>query len=102
MQRKEVITEALNRALEPLELWIEDESGMHNVPAGAESHFRIELVSDHFKGMSMLARHRAVYAALNEVMPQIHALALHTRTPEEKASLGAAAPSPPCLGGGKG
>lgn len=52
-----------------------------------ELHFRVEIVSDKFKGMGLPARHRAVYKALDEEMADggIHALQLKTKTPEEMA-----------------
>jgi BolA protein len=48
-------------------------------------------------------RHRAVNAILAaELAGQVHALALHTMTPEEWFARGGAAPaSPPCMGGSK-
>jgi len=80
-----------------------DESHTHNVPEGSESHFKVTLVSDKFEGKSLINRHRAVNAALDgDIRDAIHALALHTMTPEEWFNKGGKAPeSPPCLGGGK-
>lgn len=51
-----------------------------------ESHFRVELVSDQFKGKGMPARHRLVYGVLGEELAMkngVHALSLKTRTEEE-------------------
>lgn len=73
-------------------LWILDESASHEGDAGAmemglsgESHFRVEVVSPNFKGLSSLERQQQVFAALSGVMPRIHALSLVTLTPEELA-----------------
>jgi BolA protein len=87
----------------PLHLDVNNESDMHNVPEGSESHFRVVLVSAQFENQSLIKRHRAVNAILGEELAgQIHALALHTMTPEEWFAKGGEAPaSPPCLGGGK-
>jgi BolA protein len=76
---------------------------MHSVPPGSESHFKVTLVSDAFEGRRLLERHRAVNAALaDELRDSVHALALHTLTPEEWFARGGAVPaSPPCLGGSK-
>ena len=84
-------------------LQIENESHKHNVPPGSESHFRVVMVSDDFTGKSLLARHRAVYGAVQaELAGGIRALALHTYTLGEWLQINGSAPvSPPCRGGGK-
>jgi BolA protein len=48
-----------------------------------------------------VARHRLVNKILAEELDVIHALALHTMTPQEWQQKGAAPQSPPCMGGGK-
>ncbi len=73
--------------LEPTDLVVEDESHRHVGHAGARDgrgHFRVEIVSATFSGLAPLARHRAVYAALGELMQtDIHALAIDARAPGE-------------------
>jgi BolA protein len=85
--RVDGIRERLTAALAPLELAIEDESHRHAGHAGARDgrgHFRVRVVSAAFRGQLPLARHRAVYAALGELMQtDIHALAIDARAPEE-------------------
>ncbi len=87
MTRVERIRECLAAALAPVGLDVEDESHRHVGHAGARDgrgHFRVRVVSDAFRGQAPLARHRAVYAALGELMQtDIHALAIDARTPEE-------------------
>ena len=87
MSRVEQIRTRLTAALAPLELVVEDESHRHVGHAGARDgrgHFRVRVVSAAFRGQLPLARHRAVYAALGELMQtDIHALAIDARTPEE-------------------
>ena len=79
---------------------IENESFRHNVPSGSESHFKVTLVSSEFVGQRKVARHQAVYAAVADLLAgPIHALALHTYTPQEWAQRDTAPASPPCLGG---
>ena len=97
------IEEKLRKGFEPLHLEVANESHMHKVPEGSESHFRVVLVSSLFEGKTLIQRHRAVNGALQqELQGQVHALALHTMTPEEWFAKGGDAPeSPPCLGGGK-
>lgn len=102
MTMQETITARLQEGFAPLHLEVVNESHMHNVPPGSESHFKVTLVSDRFEGQMLIKRHRAVNQALGDIMDSIHALALHTMTPEEWFAKGGQAPeSPPCLGGGK-
>ena len=87
MTRAETIRSRLAAALAPTALDIEDESHRHVGHAGARDgrgHFRVRIVSAAFEGQSPLARHRAVYAALGDLMQtDIHALVIDARTPEE-------------------
>lgn len=100
MSTQENITDKLNQAFTPEHLDVINESHMHNVPEGSESHFKVVLVSDTFKGKLPVARHRMVNKVLeDELNGQIHALALHTMTMEEWFKKGNAPESPPCLGG---
>lgn len=88
-QRVEAIRAALQAALAPQSLEIEDESHRHAGHAGAadgRGHFRVDVVSEAFAGLSSIARHRAVYAALGGLMTtDVHALAIRARTPAEAA-----------------
>lgn len=76
---------------------------MHNVPKGAETHFKVVVASAAFEGKMLLARHRAVNALLDaEFKGGVHALSIVAKTPAEwEASSGAVPPSPQCRGGGK-
>jgi len=81
---------------------IVNESHMHNVPPGSESHFKITVVSDKFNGLRLVKRHQEVYGLFADLMSgPIHALALHTMTAEEWAAKGNVPDSPDCLGGGR-
>ena len=83
-------------------LQVENESHRHNVAPGSESHFKVTIVSDSFRDQMLIARHRSVNKVLEQEMQQIHALALHTLTPEEwQARGGQVSASPKCLGGGR-
>ena len=90
MNRIERIQALLNAALTPAECVVDDESYLHAGHAGAASgggHYRLRLVSARFEGLSKVARHRLVYDALHEMMPQdIHALAMTLLTPGEAAN----------------
>jgi BolA protein len=91
----------LSVSFQPEYLQVTDESHMHSVPPGSESHFKVVLSAAIFAGKRQVQRHQAVYACLaQELQDGVHALALHTYTPEEWAS--AQVPeSPQCLGGSK-
>lgn len=83
-------------------LRVENESHMHNVAPGSESHFKVTIVSESFKDQMLIKRHRMVNKTLEQELQQIHALALHTLTPEEwVVRQGVVADSPHCRGGGK-
>lgn len=54
------------------------------IPYTADNHhFEVQVVSETFEGKSLLARHRMVYDALGDLMQEIHALAMDTKTPGE-------------------
>lgn len=102
MSVESTITQKLKDALHPQHLEVINESHMHNVPPGSESHFKVTIVSDEFDGKMLVARHRTINALLaDELQGQIHALALHTLTPSEWSEKGESPQSPPCMGGGK-
>ena len=79
----------LEAAFKPGSLEVTDDSHKHVGHAGAEGglgHFSVDIVSPAFAGLLPLARHRAVYAALGQMMvTDIHALSIRARTPDEAA-----------------
>ncbi len=93
----------LRAALDPAHLQVINESHMHNVPPGSESHFKVIVVSEHFAGQGLVGRHKTVNALLgDELQNGVHALSMQTLTPEEWARRGGEIlPSPACRGGGK-
>lgn len=100
---EQTIINKINSEFSPLVLNIENESYMHSSGRGAESHFKLTLVSDKFEGKRAIARHQAVYACLAEELENgVHALALHLYTQSEWAEIGGIVPkSPNCLGVGQ-
>ncbi|AXR05357.1 BolA family protein [Salinimonas sediminis] len=102
-QIKEFIETTLNEHLAPVYLKVLDESHMHNVPPGAQSHFNVTVVSTQFESQRLIARHRTVNALLKEALDgPVHALALHTYTPTQWQERGGdIVASPQCLGGSK-
>ena len=91
-QRVAAIRDAIESALQPQSLDVQDESHLHAGHAGARDgrgHFRVAVVSSAFEGLASLARHRAVYAAVGRLMEtDIHALSIDARTPGESADAG--------------
>jgi BolA protein len=96
MSKQNLIVAAL-ADLQPEHLEVLDESHMHS--RGLETHYKAVIVSPAFAGLNAVKRHQKVYATVGELMAQIHALALHTYTPEEWAAQGVAPASPTCRGG---
>ena len=97
------IENKLNNSLEPSHLEVIDESYLHNVEPGKESHVRIVAVSDKFLSLNLVKRHQLIYAEIqDEIAGPIHALSLHTFTDDEWLEKNKKAePSPDCLGGSK-
>jgi len=83
--REERLRRRLTEQFAPLQLAIEDESHLHAGHAGAaggQSHFRVRIVSEAFRGIPAVARHRLVYAALADMLQtDIHALAIEALPP---------------------
>ena len=52
-------------------------------PYGDASSVQIIIVSDKFKGMLPLARHRAINTLLKDEIKQIHAVSIDAKTPEQ-------------------
>ena len=81
------IRHRLEQAFKPESLLVEDESHQHAGHEGAKDgrgHFRVMLVSETFKGLSMIARHRAVYREMGSLMQSdIHALSIEAFAGDE-------------------
>ena len=88
MNRVERIREALQAALDPVLLEVEDDSHRHAGHEGARDgrgHFNVRVVSAAFEGKLPLARHRMVYAAVGTMMEtDIHALSIDAQTPPKQ------------------
>jgi|SRR5450432_3515987 BolA protein len=83
--REQRLRRRLESRFAPTLLTIEDESHLHAGHAGAaggHGHFRIRIVAEAFRGVSAVARHRLVYAAVGELLDtDIHALAIEASPP---------------------
>ena len=101
--RLQRIEQSLAAALTLSYLDVTDESSGHNVPDGAESHFKVTAVAAVFADESRIARHRRVNGLLQgEFDAGMHACALHLYSDAEWQQRSNTAPqSPACAGGSK-
>ncbi|XP_071496656.1 bolA-like protein 1 [Diadema antillarum] len=94
------IKEKLMTQFQPSHLEVINESYMHNVPRGSETHFKVVVISQAFENESLIKRHRLVNAALQaELDGPVHALSIQAKTPSQWAGNSTITKSPPCLGG---
>ncbi|XP_048362967.1 bolA-like protein 1 [Sphaerodactylus townsendi] len=92
----------LQEALQPVHLEVMNDSHMHDVPRGSETHFRVAVASRSFEGLSLIHRHRLVNDILQEELAgPVHALSIQAKTPQQWEKHPAVGRSPPCLGGAK-
>ncbi|MGT2503390.1 BolA family protein [Bradyrhizobium guangxiense] len=88
MAMRDTISNKLQEAFTPESMQVVDESHLHEGHAGhrpgGETHFRVYIVSDAFKGKSRVERHRMINSALAaELSASVHALAIQARAPGE-------------------
>lgn len=72
--------------LAPEHVEIVDESALHAGHAGAKSggHYHLTIIAAAFAGQNKVARHRAIYLALGDLMnTRIHALSITDLAPGE-------------------
>ena len=80
------IRRKLTEAFRPDVLEVVDESYLHKGHAGhrpgGESHFRVRIAADAFRGASRVQRHRMIYQVLAaEIADGVHALAIEASAP---------------------
>ncbi|RAI32057.1 BolA family protein [Rhodoplanes serenus] len=85
---RDIMTEKLSAAFAPARLEVIDESHRHEGHAGArpggQTHFRVRIVAEAFRGRSRLDRHRLINQALAaEIAGGVHALAIEAAAPGE-------------------
>ncbi|WP_417346165.1 BolA family protein [Ferrimonas sp.] len=99
MSIHQAIEAKVSQALAPTHLEVINESHMHRTPKDAETHFKVVVVSEEFQGKRLLARHRSINDLLQaEFEAGLHALALHTYTPQEWQERAQAPKTPGCTG----
>ncbi|OOF84058.1 transcriptional regulator [Rodentibacter ratti] len=102
MSKQQELLDKIHTEFQPHFAAVENESHMHSSGRGANSHFKLVIVSDVFDGMSKVKRHQKLYQLFAEDLKNgIHALALHLYTKKEWEELGEVFPnSPNCAGVG--
>ena len=96
------ILKKITETFTPAYLEVLNESHMHAVPVGSETHFKVVLAADVFNDKRQVQRHQAVYACLAEELKSgVHALALHTFSLDEWQAKASVPASPQCMGGSK-
>ncbi|MBX9675642.1 MAG: transcriptional regulator [Methylotenera sp.] len=72
--------------LNPISLALRDDSALHAGHAGntGGGHFHLTIVSSQFSQKSQIMRHRLIYQALTDLMPQqIHAISILAISPDD-------------------
>ncbi|MGP0089430.1 MAG: BolA family protein [Xanthobacteraceae bacterium] len=90
MRADDLITRKLTEAFRPENLRVVDESHHHEGHAGhregGQTHFRVYIVAEAFRGKSRIERHRMINAVLAaELGGGVHALAIHAAAPGDGA-----------------
>ncbi len=90
MRTADVISKKLTEAFSPESINVVDESHQHAGHAGArpggQTHFRVYIVAQAFKGKTRIERHRMINGLLSdELAAGVHALAIHAAAPGEGA-----------------
>ncbi|MGE4597306.1 MAG: BolA family protein [Methylophilaceae bacterium] len=73
--------------LNATKLVLTNDSEQHKHHAGntGGGHFHLLIISNQFKNRTRMERHRLIYDALSDLMPEsIHALSIKTLSPEER------------------
>ncbi len=88
MRTADLITKKLTEAFAPQSLKVVDESDRHDGHSGSrpggQTHYRVYILADAFKGKTRLERHRLINATLSgELAGGVHALAIHATAPGE-------------------
>ncbi|XP_052759868.1 DNA-binding transcriptional regulator BolA-like [Mya arenaria] len=96
-----LIKKKLQNAFQPSVLQVMNESYMHSVPKGSETHFKVVIVADKFDSLPLIKRHRLVNETLKEELDTgVHALSIVAKTPAQWEDTGGkVSRSPPCQGG---
>lgn len=88
MSPQQNIIDRLKQAFNPSFLELKDESLHHSKHPQSKGHggghYQLIIVSEHFKNISLIERHRMIYSVLkDEMISNIHALSIKAFLPDE-------------------
>ncbi|BFU60292.1 MULTISPECIES: BolA family protein [Rodentibacter] len=103
MSKQQELLDKIHAEFQPHFVTVENESHLHSSGKGADSHFKLVIVSDAFIDVGKVQRHQKLYQLFSDDLKNgIHALALHLYTKEEWEKRGESFPiSPNCMGVGR-
>lgn len=99
---REQMLEELTVRFQPVHYELLNESHLHHTQGETETHFKLLLISDHFRQCSRLQRHQLVNQCLERFFQHtsLHALSMQLLNPEEwQAGSTKSQASPSCRGG---
>lgn len=92
----ESIKKNLSQNIKCNHLEIVDESPNHGGYNGSVSHVKLIVVSEDFDGLNLIKRHQLVYKALENLVSEIHAISIVSKTVDEWKESPDFIPSPDC------
>ncbi|CAK65827.1 unnamed protein product (macronuclear) [Paramecium tetraurelia] len=100
---RNLLLQKLTSDFTPQHLSIINESNLHSVPKGSETHFKITIVSNEFENKSHIQRHRSIYQSIDNLKNdyKIHAIQITAKTSNEWQQSTEVNPTPSCRGGSK-
>ena len=90
------IKERLLKNIQCIHLEVVDESPNHGGHDGSVSHVKIIIVSDEFSDQSLINRHKLVYKAMGDLVGQIHAISIVSKTSNQWEESNEYPSSPEC------
>ena len=92
----DIIKEWLLKNIQCIHLEVVDESPNHGGYDGSVSHVKIIIVSDEFSDQSLINRHKLVYKAMGDLVAQIHAISIVSKTSNQWEESNEYPSSPEC------
>ncbi len=78
----------INSIKEKIENFISNSRVEVKDTTGTGDHFSVLVISDHFKNMNLVNRHKLIYESLNQyITKEIHALQIKAYTEEELSNV---------------
>ena len=90
------IEQRLSKNIECVHLEVIDESPNHGGYNGSISHLKVIIVSNEFIDQSLINRHKLVYKAMGDLVGQIHAISIVSKTSNQWEESNEYPSSPEC------